>query len=325
LTELTSRVESLPDVEAAALASRMPLGVAININEYFPEGVELPDDEGLSADQTTVSPGYFEAMDILLLQGRDFGEQDRVDAPPVLILSEAAAQRFWPGENALGKRLRVGSADGTVHTVIGIARNSKVRTLGEAPRPYVYRAFSQDYRPWLSMVVRTTGDPAPVLPSLRREVLALDESMPIIELKTMSEHLQLMLFLPRMGGMLLGVFGALALLLATTGLYGVIAYSASQRTREVGIRVALGADRVDVVGMVIRQGMILVSVGAVIGIALAMAATRPLGSLLYGVGAWDAATFIGITLLLVGVALAASLVPALRAARVNPMVALRHE
>jgi putative ABC transport system permease protein len=221
--------------------------------------------------------------------------------------------------------LRVGSIDGELHTVIGVARDTKVRTLGESPRPYVYRAFLQDYRPWLSMVVRTAGDPAAVLPALRGEVMTLDESMPIVELKTMSEHLQLMLFLPRMGGMLLGVFGALAMLLATTGLYGVIAYSASQRTREVGIRVALGAAQGDVVKMVVRQGMILVIVGTVIGLGLAAAATRPLGSLLYGIGSWDLLTFLGITSLMISVALAASLIPALRAARVDPMVALRQE
>jgi predicted permease len=325
LAELGDRVGSLPGVEATALATRMPLGASVQTSEYYPEGYENLPEDGLTGDNTIVSAGYFEAMNIPLLHGRDFGEQDHADAPPVVIVSEAAARRFWPGENAVGKQLRIGGPDRPLRTVVGVARDTKVRTLGEAPRPYIYRPFSQDYVPWLSMVVQTAGDPAPVLPMIRREVEVLDASMPIIELKTMSEHLNLMLFLPRMGGILLGLFGGLAMLLATTGLYGVIAYSASQRTREVGIRVALGAGRRDVVMMVVRQGLTLVAVGAAIGLALAIAATRPLGSLLYGVGAWDLATFVGVTLMLVAVALAASLVPALRAARVDPMVALRYE
>jgi predicted permease len=325
LDQLMQRIQSRPEVEAVALASRMPLGAAIHTNEAFPEGVELADDEGLDTDVATVSTGYFEAMNVPLLHGRDFGEEDHADAEAVVIISQAAAQRFWPGESAVGKRLRLGDAEDTPYMVIGVARDTKVRTLGEAPRPYVYRAFSQDYEPWISMVVRSSGAAEALLPMMRSEVQALDASMPIVELKTMNEHLKLMLFLPKMGGILLAVFGALAMLLATTGLYGVIAYSASQRTREVGIRVALGASSSDVVMMVVRQGIALAAVGAVIGVVISFAATRPLGSLLYGVGSWDPLTFVGITALLVAVALLASLVPALRAARVDPMVALRYE
>jgi putative ABC transport system permease protein len=173
--------------------------------------------------------------------------------------------------------------------------------------------------------VRTSGDPQSILPILLREALLLDESLPIMESKTMEQHLGIMLFAPRMGGILLGVFGGLAVLLATIGLYGVVSYAAAQRTREVGIRVALGARPRDVVRLITAQGMILVGVGAAIGLALGFAATRPLGSLLYGVDVSDPTTFLGVTLLLVGVAFLATLVPAVRAARLDAMVALRRE
>ncbi len=200
-----------------------------------------------------------------------------------------------------------------------------MRTLGEEPRPYLYRPFSQNYRSIMSLIVRTSGDPQGLVPVLQREALLLDESLPIMELKTMSQHLGIMLFAPRMGGILLGVFGGLAILLATIGLYGVVSYAAAQRTREVGIRVALGARPQDVIRLVTAQGMALVGIGVAVGLALAFAAARPLGSFLYGVDVSDPTTFLGVTLLLVGVAFLATLVPAVRAARLDAIVALRRE
>ncbi len=200
-----------------------------------------------------------------------------------------------------------------------------MRTLGEEPRPYLYRPFSQNYRSIMSLIVRTSGDPQGLVPVLQREALLLDESLPIMELKTMSQHLGIMLFAPRMGGILLSVFGGLAILLATIGLYGVVSYAAAQRTREVGIRVALGARPQDVIRLVTAQGMALVGIGVAVGLALAFAAARPLGSFLYGVDVSDPTTFLGVTLLLVGVAFLATLVPAVRAARLDAIVALRRE
>ncbi|MGD8869382.1 MAG: ABC transporter permease [Gemmatimonadales bacterium] len=324
-TELRQRTQALPGVESVTLASRLPLGVSINTNELFVEGVETPENEAPSIDITVVSPGYFETMEVPLLQGRDFSDGDDESAPRVVIIDEAAARRFWPGENPIGRRLRLGSADGELHEIVGVAQTTKVRTLGEDPRPYLYLPLQQRNRGIVSLVVGTHGDPAAVLPLLRREALLLDPNLPIMELKTMSQHLSIMLFAPRMGGILLGVFGALAILLATIGLYGVVSYAAARRTREVGIRVALGARPGDVVRLVIGQGMVMVGVGAAIGLALALAATRPLGAFLYGVAAWDPATFLGITALLVGVAFLAMLVPAMRAVRLDPLVALRRE
>jgi predicted permease len=325
LSSVVERARTLPGVEGAALASRMPLGVSLNTNELFVEGVATPEGEAPSIDAVTVSSGYFDVMGIPLLQGRDFQEQDDESAPRVAIVSDAAARRFWPGENPIGKRLRLGSPEGELREIVGVARDTKVRTLGEKPRPYLYLPHLQRHRGFMALVTRTSGDPKPMLSTLRREILLVDEGMPIMESKTMTEHLGIMLFAPRIGGILLGVFGGLGVLLATIGLYGVVSYAAAQRTREVGIRVALGARPGDVMQLVVGRGMMLVGVGVVIGLVLAFAAALPLGSLLYGVSVSDPVTFVGITLLLAGVAFVATMVPALRAARLDPMVALRRE
>ncbi|MHC4107669.1 MAG: ABC transporter permease, partial [Planctomycetota bacterium] len=323
--QLRERAGGMPGVEATAIASRLPLGFSVSITSVRVEGAEIDPDEVPEMDYATIGDGYFEAMDIPLLRGRDFGDLDGESTQPVAIISEAGARLLWPGEDAIGKRVRIGGADEPFSTIVGVARDTKVRTLGEDHRPYIYEAFSQDYSPWMTLVVRTSGDPAAILPALRSELQALDETLPIMELKTMTEHLGIMLFAPRMAAVLLGIFGGLAVLLATVGLYGVVAFTASQRTREMGIRVALGAEPIDVVRLVIRQAVALVGVGAAIGVGLAFLATRPLSSLLFGIGASDPVTFGGVTLLLAAVALLASLVPALRAARVDPMVALRQE
>jgi macrolide transport system ATP-binding/permease protein len=323
--ELRDRARTIPGVETVALASHLPLGVSVNTNALYVEGAGTQPDDAPSIDITVVSSGHFETMGIPLLRGRDFSDQDDGSAPSVVIVSEAAARRFWPGENPVGKRLRLSAPDREPREIIAVARDTKVRTLGEEARPYLYLPFSQNYRPIMSLVVRTSGDPQSVLPVLQREALLLDESLPIMELKTMEQHLGIMLFAPRMGGILLGVFGGLAVLLATIGLYGVVSYAAAQRTREVGIRVALGARPGDVIRLVTGQGMLLVGIGAAVGLALGFAAAQPLGSFLYGVDVSDPTTFLGVTLLLVGVAFLATLVPAVRAARLDAMVALRGE
>ena len=324
-SDLLERTPTLPGVESAALASHMPLGVSINTNSIFVEGSEVLPDDAPSIDQTVVSPGYFETMGIPLLRGRDFLKRDDETTPLVAIVNEAAAQRFWPGEDAVGKRFRLGDPDSDPREVIAVAQDTKVRTLGEDPRPYLYLPYGQTYRSIMSLIVRTSNAPESLLPVLRREALSLDESLPIMELKTMRQHLGIMLFAPRMGGVLLGVFGGLAVLLATIGLYGVVSYAAAQRTREVGIRIALGARPVDVVRLVTGEGMTLVGVGALIGLVVGFAATQPLGNLLYGVNVSNPTTFVGVTLVLVGVAFLATLIPAVRAARLDPTAALRRE
>ena len=325
LGALLERTRALPGVEAAAIASRLPLGAAFQTNEIYPVGVEVDLDAPPAVDVTRITPDYFRTLEIPILEGRDFADSDDADAPLVVILSEAAARQHWPGESALGKTLRLGGPDTDVRTVIGVARDTKVRTLGEVSRPYVYQAWLQTNESFGSLVARTSGEPGPLLPMLQRESRAIAEDLPVMELKTMPEHLGLMLFAPRMGGILLAVFGGLAALLATVGLYGVVAYTAARRTREVGIRVSVGASPSDVIRLMIGQGTALVGVGALIGLVLAFVATRPLGSMLYGVGVSDPLTYGGVALLLVGVGLAATLIPALRASRLDPVKALRYE
>ena len=297
----------------------------IRTSDLYVEGSDLPPDQVPDIHLTTIGTGYFETLGVPLLRGRDFRDADRGSAPQVAIVSDAAARRFWPGEDPIGRRLRLDDADTLAWTVVGVARDTKVLTLGEAPRPYLYLPFSQAYDDAMSVIVRTSGDPAALLPLIRNEARALDPNLPIWEQKTMGEHLGLMLFAPRMGATLLSLFGVLAALLASIGLYGVVAYTVSQRTREVGIRVALGARPRDVVRLVVRQGMALVAVGSGLGVALALVMTRPLATFLYGVESFDPITVVSVVVLLGSVALVASFVPALRAARVDPMVALRYE
>lgn len=325
LVQLLERVRALPGVEAATMASRLPLGAAVQTNEIFPVGADVNLESPPSVDVTYISPDYFRTMDVSILEGRDVSESDDENAPLVVVVSEATANRHWPGESVVGKTVRLGGPDTDVRTVVGLARDTKVRTLGEEPRPFVYIPSRQGNESFMSVVARTRGDPGPLLPILKREVQAVEEGLPVMELKTMTEHLGLMLFAPRMGGILLAVFGGLAALLATVGLYGVVAYTAARRTREVGIRVSIGASPADVIRLMIGQGTALVVVGAVIGLALAFVATRPLGSMLYGVSVSDPLTFGGVAMLLVGVGVVATLIPALRASRLDPVKALRYE
>jgi len=322
--ELEERLSALPGVTSVALVSRLPLGVSVETRGVTIEGVQPPPGrEEIDVDNTLVTESYFQAMGIPILRGRNFGPEDGPGSPRTLIVSEAAALRFWPGENPIGKTVTSGA--GSTATVIGVAADTKVRTLGEAPRPFFYDNARREYIESLSLLVKGTVPSADLLPAVRRTAVDVAPGMVIMESKTMEEHMGILLFAPRMAALLLSVFGVLALVLAGVGLYGLVSYSVARRTREVGIRISLGADTVQVIRMVMGGGLRLVAIGGVIGMALSASVTWLLSGYLYGIGALDLVTFLGIPLILGGVALGAAYVPARRAGRANPVEALRSE
>jgi putative ABC transport system permease protein len=277
-----------------------------------------------------VGPGYFETMRIPIFRGRSFTGQDRQGAPGVVIVNEAFAQRYWSGQDPIGKRLSLGWAQEGGQPiypleVIGVAKDGKYVTLGEDPRPFVYYPHRQNYEAAMTVLVRTTGDPKTLVEAVRNEVRALDPHLPTFDVKTLTEHMGITLLPVRLAATLLGIFGFLALLLAAVGIYGVVSYSVSQRTHEIGIRMALGARAWDVLRLVIAQGLSLTLIGVAIGLAAAFGATRFLTFLLYGISPTDPLTFVGLSALLAAVALLACYIPARRAMKVDPMVALRYE
>jgi predicted permease len=261
-------------------------------------------------------------MGIPLREGREFQARDDSAAAPVIIVNQRFADRFWPGQSALN---HVVHAAGRDFTVIGVTPTGKYLRLGEDPTAFMYFPQAQLWQSGMSVVIRTAGDPTAFIPTLRREVTTLDADLPVSNVRTMERHLGISLLPARVAGTALGVFGALGLLLASVGMYGVMAYSVSQRTREIGIRMAIGATARDVVTLIMRQGLTLVVIGTIVGIVGALAASRVLASVLYGGNALDPATFLGVPIALIGVSAIATFVPARRAALVDPSVSLRSD
>jgi predicted permease len=324
--ELLARVEAQPGVERASLVRFSQLGFSYAQYQIFADGsVAGPTDEGTSTGFNLVGPNYFKTMETPLLRGRDFTEADRKAAPGVVVLNETLAGTLWPGQDALGKRVSVSGPEGPFLEVVGIARDGKYRSLGESPHPYAYQPVLQSYDPKMTLVVRTTGEPQSVAGAVREQIRALDPNLPVADVKTLRNQVDLSLFPSRVAAWTLGGFGVLALLLAAIGIYGVVSYSVAQRTREIGVRMALGAKEKDVLGLVLGEGFFVIAVGLALGLLLAFAATRVISGFLYGVGATDPLTFAGVPLLLGFIALVASYIPARRATKVDPLVALRYE
>jgi predicted permease len=260
-----------------------------------------------------------------LLAGRDFEATDRAGSPRVAIVSRAFADKEWPGESPIGKRVQLGAADNTSTTIVGVvASYTQDRRVRETARPQVFVPFAQTQRRGMYFGVRTAGNPAAIAPAVREVIRGLDRDLPIAEVKTMPRVITERMFEPRVYGMMFSIFAGSALALAVIGIYGVMAYSVAQRTHEFGVRIALGAQRRDVLLGVLRTGVRLVAIGLAIGLPAAFAMGRGLGSMLYGVRPTDPLTFIGVPLLLAAVALLASLVPARRATKVEPIIALRN-
>jgi len=322
--QAVERAEALPGVERASLMNIVPLGLRFAQRDVYAEGQNGSRTE-VTTGFNTVGPRYFQTMGIQVAHGREFTSRDRAGTQPVVMINETLARRLWPGEDAVGKRLRLGGESAPEAEVIGVAANSKYASLGENARPYIYQPLLQSYASEMTLVVRTTGSPETLSAAVREQIRSLDPNLPVPQITTLSEQVAFALFPARLGAALLGAFGLLALGLAATGIYGVIAYSVSQRAQEFGIRMALGADGADVRRLVLREGLKVVLIGVTAGLALSFAATRLTTGYLYGVGANDPLTFVGVALLLTAVALLACYLPARRATKVDPMVALRCE
>ena len=319
---LREKLADNPNVKAVGFVDNVPLGLSENDSYVEIAGYTPSKNENMSLQNTRVMPGYFEAMGIPLKQGRAFTEQDDTASVPVMIVNEQMAKKYWAGTSPVGKTVKYG---GKEHTVIGVVPTGKYQRLGEPPTPFYYLAQAQHWSQSMSIVIRTTGDPQVVAPLLRSAAASFDETLPVSDIRTMTRHLGIALMPARLAGAALGVFGLLGLVLASVGMYGVMAYTVSQRRREIGIRMAIGAAGGDVVGMIMKQGLSLVVVGAIIGIGGALAASRLLHGVLYSPSVIDPMTFAGVPLLLTGVAALASWLPARRASGVNPLEALRRE
>jgi predicted permease len=319
--ELLRDVRALPGVEGAALAELVPLGLGRQRRFIEVEGYEPAPGEEMEFGVNAVSTDYFRTMNVPLVRGRGFDERDRPGAVPVAVVNESFARRFWSGADPIGRRIVVHD---TPHAIIGVARDGKYVSLGEDPVPYYYLPWSQDYEPDMVLQVRTAGDPRALLPALAERARALDPDLPV-ETTTIDEHLGFAILPQQLGATVLGAFGAIGLLLAALGLYGVISLLVTQRAGEIGLRIALGASAGDVRGMVVRRGMKLTAIGLALGLLGTLAAGRLAAGLLFGVSAADPAMLASVVLLFAGVALAASWIPARRAARLDPMRALRAE
>jgi predicted permease len=319
---LIERLGAAPGVRAVGLGDRAPLGIGESDRDVTIPGYTPGPNEFMSVQYSTVDPGYFAALGIPIVRGRGFTARDDSTAPPALVVNQRFAERFWRGQDAVGRTVRIGGRD---HTVIGVVPTGKYMRLGEEPTPFMYQAQAQHWNSGMTVFVRTAGEPSAIAATLRSEVAALDPNLPLANARTMNSHLGIALLPARLIGGALGVFGLLALGLASVGIYGVVAYSVAQRTREIGIRMALGAAASDAVRLVMRQGLAPVLLGTAIGMAGALAVAQLIRSVLYGGSALDPLTFAVVPLVLLGVAMLATWIPARRAAAIDPMVALRQE
>jgi putative ABC transport system permease protein len=309
------------------MVSTLPLANFDRRGFHIQDRPRVNESDGPAADTYSITPSYFRVMRIPLKRGRLFTDQDRAGAESVAIISESCARRAFPGEEALGRHIQLGGRDNKKPwlTIVGIVGDVRQYGLDRESNMEAYIALAQDTGFSYSMVVRTTGDPALMAGTVREAFAAADKTQPVYNAKPLEEYLSSTLAERSFTLALLALFGALALGLAAVGTYGVISYTASLRTREVGIRMALGARRADVLGMVLRQGLALTGAGLALGLAASLALTRLLSSLLFEVKPGDVTTSAAVALVLAAVALAASYLPARRASRVDPMVSLRHD
>jgi macrolide transport system ATP-binding/permease protein len=324
-----ARVAAIPGVESAALSTRVPMQLNANTWEIWVPGRHRPGEHGDTVEVTTVSPEYFKTMGVGIVEGRGFTTADRAGTPLVAMVNETMARAIWPGESAIGKIFRTRAGAGPPIVIIGVTADHKVKTLSEPPTPFLQMSIVQRPSPYSAIVARTRGDANALLRDMRRELLAIDPNVVLIENQTMEMQVNATLFPMRASAWLVSAVGLVAMLLAAIGLYGVIAYSVARRTKEIGIRLALGARPGAVVGLVMRQGLLVASAGLLAGCAatavVAVLGARLVAGVLYRVSVGDPFSWLGAAALLLAVSALANLVPAWRASRVDPSEALRTE
>jgi predicted permease len=322
--QLVAKLEAQPGIQSVALSSRVPLGFGGGSTAVNPEGYVSQANESMETQVAIITPNYFQTLQIPLVKGRDFTPRDTKSSQRVVIVSETFVNRYWPNQEALGKQL---NSDLTHEwfTVIGVARDSKVNGLNEKPTPFLYLPQYQVYRATMIVLARTNGDPLAAGKIVEKTIHELNADLVVFDITSLELREQIASFGQRVAGTFVGAFGLLALVLAAVGIYGVTSYTTRQRTHEIGIRMTLGASKRDVLRLVLGHGLRLTLIGVVLGLAASFALTRFLTSLLLGVTSTDALTFSSVALLLCAVALFACFIPARRAMRVDPMVALRYE
>ena len=324
--QLLDRIKTLPGVRSASLTSYLPLGftnlgVGIIIGGYQPR----QDQPGPTAGLAAVGPRYFQTIGIPVLQGREFDAQDSETAPGVVVINQEMARRYFSGRNPVGQRISLVVENQPSFEIVGMVKTGKYRGLRESAQPFMYRPLSQSYSTRATLVVETAADPKAMLAPVQKAIHEIDSSVPVTDAETLEQYMRVPLFTAHLTGSLLGALGLLALSLAMAGLYAVVAYLVAHRTHEIGVRMALGAQRTDVLKLVVGQGLKLTLIGIAVGAGGGLVLARFLTSLLYGVTPTDPLTFIAVSLTFAAVALTASYIPARRAASVDPMVALRYE
>jgi predicted permease len=319
--QLLVRVKQLPGVQSATLADFSPLSFTIHSDGILPEGYVPRVHEDMEADRGVVGPNYLETMRTPLLAGRDFTDQDTAETLPVAIVNQALVDRYWPGQNAIGKRIQ----DGRWRTVVGVAANGKYRRLIYDPTPLILMPLTQRYENEVILHLRTKGEPLAMATGVEQVIHSLNADLPLYNVTTLKENMQAGSVFERIAVTFAGSFGLLALILAAVGIYGVVSYTTRQRTHEIGIRIALGAGKAAIFRQVLQQGLILTLCGLLVGVVASLFLTRFLRTMLFGVGSSDLLTFATVAVVLCVVALFACYLPARRAAAVDPMQALRTE
>jgi putative ABC transport system permease protein len=325
---LSERFHGQPWVRNFSFASRVPLwptAGGLRVMVYIP-GIQLPSGEDApKIKYTSIGPNYFRAMGTRILEGRDFTDLDHVATARAVLVNETMARRFWPNENPIGKVFRTGTTNSVAHEIVGVVQDGKYSSVRENPEPYIFFPFAVKPLGEVELIVETNMDPRGAIDLFKQELRRVDKNIPIMSVTTLKELLRSLLYEDELGAELVGILAAVGLILTGVGVYGVVAFAVSRRTREIGIRKALGAQQSDILRHVLTRGLWLAFVGCSLGMVISLGVSRLLSRLLFGVSATDPANFVGVVVLLFSVVFLASYFPARRASQVDPMMALRYE